>query len=694
MLAPNQLELSTKAQSALGLPDGFKLFTPYPFSGMNVSSGRPNVEDSEFYWRENFVRIGNGNLRTVWDVGNTLYVAPPGLSIIHFFSYNLTSSNYFVVFLSDGSAVQVQYPNPVPLQIGGPGTFWGGDVNALPACAQSGAQYLIITNNINANAYWIWDGSILYGAGGIGPVVTITNTGSNYSSPPTVEFFGGSGSGATAVASVANGMVVSVMITNPGTGYLVTDSVQILFTGGGSDTAPQLTPVIVDGVITSVTVTDGGSGFGTTAPALTVVGGLGFGAALNATVSGGAIDNVTVADGGGGYFGAPSIVVQPGVNQAATADISLMPFGVSGSSIEIFQSRVWLPEPFNQGDQSNGNVFSLSAPGSLTDFATSDGGLVFTDNFSFLRASYVNIKQANGYLYPIGDSCVDIISNVQTGGNPISTTFNYQNTDPQVGTPWRDTCQYFSRTVIFVNNFGIWGLYGGAVTRVSTKLDALFASAPSCQNPPTPGSLIPSSAVASIYENKAYLVLMTIKDLTTPTQTVRNVMVAWDEKDLFIVNQSMNLTRIGTQEIESDLIAWGTDGSKLAPLLVQPSATLQKRLVSKLYGGQMGFITKQPYFGWAQIQDQNVPAVGVNLTVTWDTEGLSSPQFSSGVMPAPIPTYPIIGIPVLPGADVSGGCLGFTLTTNSPDFEILNLSLGYKDISALYGANSATRLTG
>lgn len=692
-MIPNDLERSSKEQAKLGLPDDFKLFSPFPFGGMNVAAGRPNVEDAEFYWRENFVRIGNGNMRTVWDVGATLYTPPAGLVIVHFFSFNLTVNNYFIVFLSDGSGVQVRYPDGAQTAVGPAGTFWDGK-SALPACAQSGAQYLLIASNFQTNGYWIWDGTLLYTASTLSPILQLTNPGTNYSSAPTVTFWGGNGTGATGVATVSGGRVTSVKITNPGGSYAVTDSVQILFSGGGSDTAPELTPVTSNGVITSVTIVDGGSGFGATAPLLSVDAVVGGGAILTCTVSAGAIDTVTVSNGGSGYFGLPSVVVQPGVNQAATANISLMPFGVSGSSIEIFQSRVWLPVPFNQGGQSNGNVFLLSAPGSLTDFATSDGGLIFTDNFSFLKASYTNVKQANGYLYPIGDSCVDIISNVQTSGNPISTTFNYQNTDPQVGTPWRDTCQYFSRTVIFVNTFGIWGLYGGAVTRVSTKLDALFASAPSCQTPQAPGSLTPSSAVASIYENKAYLVLLTVKDLTTPTQTTRNVMVAWDEKDSFIISQSIALTKIGTQEISSDLVAWGTDGQRLAPLLVTPSPTLQKKLVSKLYGGQTSFITKQPYFGWAQIQDQNIPASGVSLTVTWDTEALSSPAFTSAVQPAPIPTYPIIGIPVLPGADVSGGQLGFTLTSNSPDFEVLNISLGYKDISALYGANSATSLTG
>jgi hypothetical protein len=60
--------------------------------------------------------------------------------------------------------------------------------------------------------------------------VTVTDGGSGFIKAPTVTFTGG-GTGATAIASIANGQVTSVTITNAGTGY--TSPPTITFSGGG-----------------------------------------------------------------------------------------------------------------------------------------------------------------------------------------------------------------------------------------------------------------------------------------------------------------------------------------------------------------------------------------------------------------------------------------------------------------------------
>lgn len=60
---------------------------------------------------------------------------------------------------------------------------------------------------------------------------TITAGGSGYTSPPTVAFSGGGGSGAAATAIEDAGVVTSITITNRGTGY--TSAPTISFSGGG-----------------------------------------------------------------------------------------------------------------------------------------------------------------------------------------------------------------------------------------------------------------------------------------------------------------------------------------------------------------------------------------------------------------------------------------------------------------------------
>jgi hypothetical protein len=834
----------------LGLPAGFKVGSALPFGGLNVSDGRTALQDQEFSWLENYVRIGKGRMRAVPDKGPALVAAPPGLTIAYFFWFNIGPRSLCAVFLSDGTAMQVDTSGGTIWISSTPGTFL--TAGNPPTCSPWGTQYLLIANNITPNAYWVWDGTLLYAPGSISPVIILTSGGSNYSSPPTVTAFGGSGSGATFTATVENGSVVSVVPNSPGSGYGPSDVVQLLFTGGGTDNGAELVAVLANGSVTSLTLTNGGSGYtsppavtltggggsgaaatatlapagvsaltlntggsgytsapnvllvggggtgataactvtagavttvfltnagsgytsrptvlfqggggtgasatanlsgapvasltltnggsgytgtptvgftsgggtGATAaavitpgsvtavnvinggtgftgtPLLTFVGGGGSGAAASATVTAGAISSVAVTNGGSDYTSAPAVEVQPGVNRAATATVELMPIGVSGNALEVFQSRVWLFHNFQAGPLPSGGNAIVSAPGSLTDFATSDGGLAFSNTDRFLRAQYTAARQANGYLYLVGDSSVGVVSNVQTSGNPPTTSFNNLNTDPQTGSSWRDSLADFSRTILFGNPFGAWGIYGGAVTKISKKLDLLFDTA---QFPPmSPNALTPTSAVTQLYGQRIFLMLMTILDPFTAEP--RNAMIGWDETDWCVLSQSANLTMVGTQEVNSDPQAWGTDGATLFPLFTNPSASLPKTLQTKFYGAETAFLVEVAYAIYVTAQ---IKAAGVTQlefeTATIDAIGTSQPINLPEWMEAEVPQIggsTSMNTPVsfaIPSGQVGSfgvGCdppvagvgVGMTLVTHNPDFELVNLQLGYIDVAAV-----------
>jgi hypothetical protein len=759
-LSPNTAELSSKLQEELGIPKGFRVWSPMPFGGMDQQASRSGMADTDFFVLENLIRTGPGKLRSCWDIGAAIYSPTLPLTIVSHFGFNIGATIYEAVFLSDGTAVQVNIATLAVTVISSvPGTFYKGGI--LPACVQSGSQYLLIASNITPNSYWIWDGAILYTAGSIGPVVTLLSGGSGYSSAPGVTAFGGSGSGVVATAVIANGTVVAVIISNQGVGYHPGDVVQFAFSGGGSDTGAIITAVLtaakVDHVsllaggsgyaagtyalafsgaggatgtytvdatgavvsiflsasgagytdapavtfpsgggsgalaaaflapttVASYSIVNGGTGFGV-APTLVVSGGGGSGATATTTLTTGSISAVTPGVAGTGYTSAPAVTIQSGVNSAAAATATVMPFGVSGAAIETFSSRVFLPFPNQSGKQNNGGVFLVSAPGSLTDFATSDGGLIFTSTDRFLRVNYSAMRQANGFLYPFGDSSVSVISNVQTAGSPPATTFNYQNTDPQIGTSWRDTLQDYGRTVLFANPLGVFGLYGGAVTKISSKIDEIFNNA---IFPPTPGALLPSAAVAEIFSIRVYLLLMTILDPVTKAQ--RNVMLAWDEKEWFIVSQSSALIYISTQEVGTIITAWGTDGTTLRPLLSVPSATLQKRLVSKHYGASEIFLQKTALAFYAQGQDRSAAQAGVTLTGTVDTDSNQSFAMPNTMtFPAPNPAgdgLPAVAVFAQGSGDIVGFNLGFTVVSTSPDFTIENLALAYQHQGSVFG---------
>lgn len=845
----------SKAQrEALGIPTGWKVYSAFPFAGVNQSASRTAIDDKEWYWAENFLRINDGNLRTLWDAGTAFYTAPSGRTIVYYFFYNISSQQYVAIFLSDGTAVSVAYPAATQTSIATTSnTFYVAANGQLPIATQSGSQYLIIANHNTDNDYWIWDGSILYGAGSIAPfnAAEITDGGSGYTSVPGYTVFGGSGSGVVLTPVIASGSVVSLTVDNPGTGYLPGEIVQVAFTGGGSDssaileafiaaggvsgltlvaggegfpagtftlsiaggggsgatgtftvaggsgtvtsvdlTAPgsnytstpvvsfpipsssgqvtatvgsgtiaslsvanagagyvagtypltfvsggghgaaatytvssggtiastavtnagtsyTTTPTVVlgfgaaavamitQGVVASVSVISGGSGYQGT-PTLTFVGGGGTDAAATAVVAGGTIASVTVTNGGSLYTSAPAVEVETGLNNAAAAVLDLMPYGVSGTSLETYYSRVWISYPNQVGKEANGGTLFISAPDSLTDFATSDGGDIFTNIDRFLRQQYTFLRQTSNFLYAVGDSSVSVVSNVQTTGQPATTTFSYQNSDPQTGTIWRDTAQDFGNTILFANAFGVYGIYGGSVRKVSSKIDDIFTNA---IFPPTPGALEPTGAVANLYSQKVYCLLLTILDPFTSLP--RNVMLMWNEREWFVASQSPALQFIGLQEISSDITAWGTDGTALYPLFQTPGS-LAKTLATKLYGASDAFMVRTTDALYIDAVDNSAAQAGVAFSsAAVDCDGIALPIIvqKNGQhveLSCPSGSYPFKYLPNFQAAkplgavygtgnipQVPGIGLGVTLVSQSADFTMRNLSLATVDTTAL-----------
>src|SRR5208282_5512193 len=382
-------------------------------------------------------------------------------------------------------------------------------------------------------------GTVFYGAGAISGV-SITNPGSGYTSAPGVSF-SGTGSGASGVALLQPTGVSSVTVVNGGSGF--TSVPLISFVGGNGAAAVA---ILNGDTIGSVQITNGGSGY--TGPIDLFFNvqssnpGTGAGGFVVYTPT--SIASVTVAASGSNYTSAPAVEVGSSGNNSAYATVNLMPYGISGSAMESFLTRVWIVDPA----QSNfstiwaGGILNISAPESVWDFSAADGGTEANSYDSFLQTQYTGVRQSSGYLYTFGDESVNVVSNVSTSGNPVTTTYNNQNTDPQSGLSWRDTLQDFGRTVFIGNTIGVFGLYGGNVTKASAKMDGVFRSA---VFPPNVNAVTPSGAVATIFNIKHYMMLMTVTD--PDTSALRNVMIAWNEKDWCILSQSPNLTFINTQ---------------------------------------------------------------------------------------------------------------------------------------------------
>jgi hypothetical protein len=398
----------------------------------------------------------------------------------------------------------------------------------------------------------------------------VTNGGSQYASTDHLTLSGGGGSGGALQLNLGGGGVVTgITVISPGSGYTSEPAI-IFHTSTGSGAAAFVT--ISTGSIASVTIDAGGTGY-TSPPQITIIGD-GKNAVVQAHIDDtGTVTSADVLNGGDGYTSA--LVRFTLGNNAATATAQLMPFGVSGTTMETYQNRMWVG---SISDNIPKGLFT--APSDPANFNDADGGGAFPSNDSFLRVQYQCFKQSNGFLYLMADSSINYISGVNTSGDPAVTTFNNLNVDPQIGTPWPGSVQVFSRNIVFANSLGVYVSYGGAVTKISEQLDGIFNSVVSTDGI-TPNGFYPSSAVANIFGREVYMLLMPIVDSYTG-QTV-NKLLMWDGKRWFTSPQDVTLTYISEDEINSVLTAYGTNGTDIYPLFQQPTLAFQKVVQSKLW---------------------------------------------------------------------------------------------------------------
>ena len=253
----------------------------------NTSTTRMGVKDDEVWFYDGFMPLDQKNLRTLYDVGTTLYTAS-GVTILFFGFVNIAANPYAIIFQSDGSVVAVNTLTASASTILPSGTITTPGQLTI-GLSQWGQQYAIIVSSTTTNGYWLWDGTTTYESGTIGPGVILTSNGSGYVSSPFVGLVGGSGSGAVFNASINNGSVVSVQILNPGTGYLASDTPTLTFTGGtasGSDaTVTAALGHHAGGSGASITIALVASGGAYNAYATLVAGGSAYSPYVNITVT-------------------------------------------------------------------------------------------------------------------------------------------------------------------------------------------------------------------------------------------------------------------------------------------------------------------------------------------------------------------------------------------------------------------------
>jgi len=585
-----------------------RLFDIKKWGGINTRADRTAIEDNQFSWLENLMPIGDGNLRTLYREQTPIYTAPGGKTIILHFPFNIGATPFIAVFLSDGTADQVDMNGVIThISLAANLLYNGGNP---PGVTQWGSSGIVMVATTSANAYFAWDGTTFFKPG-----------------DPAPSWLSGLAAPLTFTGNTHSNTTVDTLVPN--------------------------TTFVVDGMLITGTDIPGST---------TIVSHTATAFVISQNATGTHAGNFTVQ-----FF---------------------MPNGVAGTAIEIYQNRVWI---------DNGTNLLTSAPSNGCRFDGALGGVVTPSTDSFLRVKYTSIRQANGFLYSFGDSSVNVISNVQTSGSPLLTTFNNFNVDPQVGTTWPGTVHEFGTGLIFANPIGVYELKGGAATKISDDLDGIFADADF-------STLIPSGASCAIFGIKVYILLLRSADLTN---VVRNFLCIWDGKKWFVGSQVATLTYIETQEINSVITCWGTNGTTLFKMFQTPSTSLNKIIQTKLWQGQTYLIVKQSMRLFTLGTDNSTSGYSFTGTIDQVTEsGRTSVSVSLSASPALITwinntsgviqfqnnlsqniNWTTVGAQSILGTDAKGiaPLLGLTLQSSSSDFTLSALSLLYDRLAPVGG---------
>jgi hypothetical protein len=314
------------------------------FEKMNTQSVRQALSEKELAWLENLQPIAPNNLTTVPAPGSQLTTISE--TIYKQFFANLLLVDYIVSFTTVGGGWATNIATGASVEFAPPGTFTNPDMTVWQSS-------VIIINDPTAG-YSAWNGTLFVRQGGVSMNLILTAGGTGYTSVPTVAITGGSGTGATATATIGTPAVTAVNVINGGSQYGPAPTV--VFAGGGGTGAAATANIDPRGVnsltltgqgayntpavptinfvggggtgatagvgglvqpggsgfwrVTTIAINTAGSGY-SSAPAVVFTGGNtsfgGFQATATCTVSNGRITSITVTSGGGGYTSAPTV---------------------------------------------------------------------------------------------------------------------------------------------------------------------------------------------------------------------------------------------------------------------------------------------------------------------------------------------------------------------------------------------------
>lgn len=548
------------------------------FGGVNLSAHRTQIGPEEFGWLENLIPMGYANMPVTPGPGTSLAVANAAFMFyanLTLTAFPFTTGDYLFVVKTDGSLTSIALGSGAIVNNIFPAATFD---TATVAMAQWKNERVII---VDKNNYRSWDTSSALSNGAV-VAFNMTSGGAGYTSPPAVTTTGGGGLGATGVVWMQlNG---AQAVAAGGAGYTVGDILTIV--AGTSDIVAKVRVETLGGGNSVATVSIYQPGHYVILPPATAgtTGGTGNGACTITTLWN--VSNVTVFNAGTvPYVSAPVVVFTGGGftgTATATSSILLGPVPsvtalASAQAVATFAGRVWV---------SNNRTVSYSGPDSWFDFATAPAGSFLMDDET-LEGSVNQLISANNFLYIVGNTSVDTVSDVRVGSGPV-TLFSRVNISAQIGSQFNQVNPLiaFGKALLFSARFGIYSISGATPRKISQKLDLLMKAVTQ-----SGGKFLGAGAT------KLYGVLCPAFLVSYPDGSAagtRTLIILLYEGRWFFVTQGTPTLLCGAT-VAGDQRIYASDGAKIFQVCGDAlnDALISWKIVTALWQAQSPIVDKQ-----------------------------------------------------------------------------------------------------
>jgi hypothetical protein len=321
-------------------------------------------------------------------------------------------------------------------------------------------------------------------------------------------------------------------------------------------------------------------------------------------VTGNVVTSVIMTNAGTGYTNTANLIVTI-AGGGATTNAVLQGTVQTEKNVGVatFSGRAWIAQ---------GRTVYYSAAGSYTDFTSvSAGAVTLTD--STLHGNIQYLLSANNFLYIFGDDSINVFSDVRvtTSG---TTLFTNTNVSASVGSKRPFAIFPYFRSVLFMNDYGVYALVGSTTSKLSDSLDGMFPNI-DFASPVYAGQVLINNILCAAFNFRYYDSVF--------TQSYRYIQAVFFEKKWFVTSQGDSLAYITSVPVSGKIALYGVSGTTLYKLYNDATTSITSRIQTALMPMGDPIRTKQAL----KIGVEATAAANstVSMSATVDSENNSSP---------------------------------------------------------------------